>query len=226
MLASYKKLPDVMKNDAVKEYYDMLKKRKISLFLKRTFDIFMSLIMLIIFSPFMLIIAIMIKIDSKGPVFYRQIRITKGMKEFKIFKFRTMVNDADKIGSLVTVGNDSRITRVGRLIRKVRLDELPQLFNVLFGDMSFVGVRPEVKKYVDAYSDEMLATLLLPAGITSPASIKYKDEDELLDKAVDVDKTYIEEVLPEKMLYNFEYLKKFHFHYDLWIMIKTFFAVL
>ena len=137
-----------------------------------------------------------------------------------------MVNNADKIGSLVTVGNDSRITRVGRLIRKVRLDELPQLFNVLFGDMSFVGVRPEVKKYVDAYSDEMLATLLLPAGITSPASIKYKDEDELLDKAVDVDKTYIEEVLPGKMQYNFEYLKKFHFHYDLWIMIKTFFAVL
>ena len=172
----------------------------------------------------------MIKIDSKGPVFYRQERITTYGKIFRIFKFRTMVQNADKVGTLVTVGNDSRITRVGKLIRKVRLDELPQLINVLKGEMTFVGTRPEVKKYVDKYTDEMKATLLMPAGITSVASIKYKDEDEILDRAKqkgkDIDLAYVEDVLPEKMKYNLEYISKFSFVYDIKVCIDTVIGVL
>ena len=172
----------------------------------------------------------MIKIDSKGPVFYRQERITTYGKIFRIFKFRTMVQNADKVGTLVTVGNDSRITRVGKLIRKVRLDELPQLINILKGEMTFVGTRPEVKKYVDKYTDEMKATLLMPAGITSVASIKYKDEDEILDRAKqkgkDIDLAYVEDVLPEKMKYNLKYISKFSFVYDIKVCIDTVIGVL
>ena len=178
----------------------------------------------------LLILAILIKIDSKGPVFYRQERVTTNGKIFRIFKFRTMVQNADKIGSLVTVGNDARITRVGKVIRKVRLDEIPQLINILKGEMTFVGTRPEVKKYVDKYTDEMMATLLLPAGVTSIASIKYKDEDEILDKAVkagkDTDVAYVEDVLPGKMKYNLEYLKQFSVLHDLKICIDTVIGVL
>ena len=172
----------------------------------------------------MLIISIIIKIDSKGPIFYRQIRITKYGKEFKIFKFRTMVVDADKKGSLVTLDNDSRITRIGSKIRKIRLDELPQLFNILLGDMSFVGTRPEVKKYVDFYNEEMLATLLLPAGVTSKASIEYKDEDEIISKyskKENIDDIYLKRILPEKMKYNLEYLKNFSILLDLKLCINT-----
>ena len=158
ILIKYEKLPENLKNEKVKEYYDILSKKKISLVIKRIFDIIVALILLILLSPIILILAIMIKIDSKGPVFYRQERITTYGKIFRIFKFRTMVQNADKVGTLVTVGNDSRITRVGKLIRKVRLDELPQLINVLKGEMTFVGTRPEVKKYVDKYTEEMKAT--------------------------------------------------------------------
>lgn len=230
ILKKYDKLPEQMKNESVKKYYDILAKRKISLVIKRIFDLIVSLILLIILLPIILILAILIKLDSKGPVFYRQERITTNGKVFRIFKFRTMVQNADKIGTLVTVGNDSRITRIGKLIRKVRLDELPQLINVLKGEMTFVGTRPEVKKYVDKYTDEMKATLLMPAGITSVASIKYKDEDEILEKAVkdgkSTDEAYVEEVLPEKMKYNLEYISKFSFWYDIKVCIDTVIGVL
>lgn len=224
MLVKYDKLPDFMKNKEVKYYYDILKKKRFQLFLKRLFDIIMSLILLILIFPVFLIIGITIKIDSKGPIFYRQTRITKYGKEFKIFKFRTMVVNADKIGSLVTTNNDSRITRVGSKIRKIRLDELPQLINILLGDMSFVGTRPEVKKYVDLYTDEMYATLLLPAGVTSKASIEFKDEDEIISKYSkndSIDNIYVKKVLPEKMKYNLEYLKHFNILLDLKLCINT-----
>ena len=230
ILSKYEQLPEQMKNDKVKKYYDILEKRKFSLVIKRIFDLFVSLVLLIIFSPIILILAILIKLDSKGPVFYRQERITTNGKVFRIFKFRTMVQDADKRGTLVTIGNDSRITRMGKVIRKVRLDEIPQLINVLKGEMTFVGTRPEVKKYVDKYTDEMQATLLMPAGITSVASIKYKDEDEILEQAVengkDTDEAYIEDVLPEKMKYNLEYINKFSFWYDIKVCIDTVIGVL
>lgn len=230
ILDNYDKLPEQMKNSEVKKYYEVLSKRKISLVVKRIFDIIVSLLLLILLLPIILILAMLIKIDSKGPVFYRQERITTNGKTFKIFKFRTMVQNADKIGTLVTVGNDSRITRIGKIIRKIRLDELPQLINVLRGEMTFVGTRPEVQKYVDKYTDEMKATLLMPAGITSVASIKYKDEDEILEKAVengkDTDIAYVEDVLPEKMKYNLEYINKFSFWYDIKVCIDTVIGVL
>ena len=224
MLTKYDKLPDFMKNKKVKYYYDILSKKRLQLLLKRLFDILMSLILLIILFPILLIISIIIKIDSKGPIFYRQLRITKYGKEFKIFKFRTMVVDADKKGSLVTLNDDQRITKIGKKIRKIRLDELPQLFNILLGDMSFVGTRPEVKKYVDFYNDEMLATLLLPAGVTSKASIEYKDEDEIISKyskKENIDDIYLKRILPEKMKYNLEYLKNFNILLDLKLCINT-----
>ena len=173
-LCKWEKLPENMQNEEVRKYYDVLKKKRCSLFFKRIFDIFVSLILLIVFSPLFLVLAIAIKIDSKGPVFYRQVRVTQYGKQFKIHKFRSMVQDADK-GSLVTVNNDARVTKVGKFIRKCRLDEFSQLIDVLQGNMTFVGTRPEVPKYVSAYTSEMLATLLLPAGITSEASIYFKD---------------------------------------------------
>ena len=224
MLVKYDKLPDFMKNKEVKYYYDILRKKRFQLFLKRLFDIIMSLILLILIFPILLIIGITIKIDSKGPIFYRQTRITKYGKEFRIFKFRTMVVNADKIGSLVTTNNDSRITRVGSKIRKIRLDELPQLINIFLGDMSFVGTRPEVKKYVDLYTNEMYATLLLPAGVTSKASIEFRNEDEIISKYSkndSVDNIYVKKVLPEKMKYNLEYLKHFNILLDLKLCINT-----
>ena len=226
ILKKWEQLPESLQKDEIKPYYDILKKKRLSLFFKRLFDIVVSALMLIILSPVFLILAIAIKLDSKGPVFYSQKRITQYGKEFRIFKFRTMVQNADKIGSLVTVGSDSRITKVGKLIRKCRLDEICQLIDVLRGTMTFVGTRPEVKKYVDAYTPEMLATLLLPAGVTSLASIMYKDEDELLKGAEDVDKTYIELCLPGKMKYNLKAIEKFSFFGDIKIMFMTVFAVL
>ena len=230
ILGKYEDLPENMKNDSVKKYYDILAKKKFSLAIKRIFDIIFSLLLLILLLPVLVLLAIAIKIDSKGPVFYRQERITKNGKSFGIFKFRTMVQNADKIGSLVTVGNDSRITRIGKVIRKIRLDELPQLINILKGEMSFVGTRPEVKKYVEKYTDEMMATLLMPAGVTSYASIMYKDEDEVISNlqksGKTVDEIYIEDVLPEKMKYNLEYIRKFSFGYDIRLCFKTVIGVL
>ena len=216
--------------EIVKKYREEIEKRRISLFLKLFLDKVLALVLLIPLSPMILAIAIWIKLDSEGPVFYRQERITTYGRPFRIFKFRTMVKDADKLGAAVTEHNDPRISRAGNKLRKVRLDELPQLFNVLLGDMSFVGVRPEVAKYVNRYTDEMNATLLLPAGITSPASIEYKDEDEVIEKfkgtGRSIDDIYIEEVLPDKMKYNLEYIKNFSIVNDIKIMIQTALAVI
>ena len=203
-----------------------MKKRGANLVIKRIFDIIIALIITVIALPFMLIIAVWIKLDSKGPVFFRQRRVTTYGRIFRIFKFRTMVTDAEKRGTQVTVKGDSRVTRAGRFLRKCRLDELPQLFNVLCGDMSFVGTRPEVERYVDRYTDEMNATLLMPAGITSLASIKFKDEEKLLDGANDPDEVYVNTVLPQKMIYNLEYIRKFNFFYDIKLMFMTFWAVI
>lgn len=225
ILKKWEKIPEELKNDYTKNIYQKLQRKKISLIAKRLFDIIMSLILLIIFSPILIIFSIWIKLDSKGTVFYRQERITTYGRKFKIFKFRTMVQDADKIGSLVTTKEDKRITKVGEKIRKYRIDEIPQLINVLIGDMSFVGTRPEVEKYVKAYTDEMKATLLMPAGITSMASIEFKDEDEIIDKKVSegksIDEAYIEDVLPEKMKMNLEYIEKFSILEDIKICFKT-----
>ncbi len=214
-----------MQNKKVKEYYDILKKKRLYLFFKRFFDIIASFLLLIILSPVFLVIAIMIKIDSKGPIFYRQERVTRYGKKFRIFKFRTMVVDADKKGSLVTKNNDDRITKVGNKIRNSRIDEIPQLLNILKGDMSFVGTRPEVLKYVEKYNNEMMATLLLRAGVTSKASIEYRDEAKIMDKYVNknnsIDDVYIKKVLPEKMKYNLEYTKKCNIFMDIKLCIKT-----
>lgn len=225
ILKEFKELPKEMQNDSVLKYYDILKQKKIMLLLKRFLDFIGSLILLILLSPILIILAILIKIDSKGPVFYRQERVTTNGKIFKIFKFRTMIQDADKRGALITGKQDSRITRIGNKIRKCRLDELPQLINILKGEMSFVGTRPEVKKYVDMYTDEMKATLLMPAGVTSMASIKFKDEDEIILKQTKsgktVEKAYVNDILPEKMKWNLEYIKKFSIFEDLKICIET-----
>lgn len=225
-MKKWSELPQNMQSDAVREYYDILNSKTVSLIFKRLFDIIVSSVLIVICSPIMLILAICIKIDSKGPVMFRQRRVTTYNRVFRIFKFRTMVNDAEKKGTQVTTNNDPRVTKVGKLIRGCRLDELPQLFNVFLGDMTFVGTRPEVEKYVAAYTDEMMATLLLPAGITSVASIKYKDEERLLEAAENTDEVYINEVLPEKMKYNLEALKNFSFFGDIKIMFQTVFAVL
>lgn len=225
LLKKWEQLPPEMQTDSVRKYYDVLKKKQVSLFFKRAFDIVVSLIMLIVLLPLFLVLGVAIKLDSKGPVFYRQVRVTQYGRRFRIFKFRSMVQDADK-GSLVTVQGDARVTRVGKFVRKCRLDEVSQLINVLKGDMTFVGTRPEVPKYVDMYTDEMMATLLLPAGVTSLASIIYKDEAELLDGAENTDKVYVEKVLPGKMFYNLKSLKDFGFWVDIKTMFMTVFAVL
>lgn len=226
MLKNWNKLPEYMRTDEVRPYYDLLQKKKISLFFKRVFDIVVSLIMIILCSPILLIISILIVKDSKGGVFYRQERVTRYGRVFRIFKFRTMVQNADQIGTQVTVSNDSRITKIGSKLRNCRLDELPQLFNIFLGDMTFVGTRPESVHYVKSYTNEMYATLLLPAGVTSEASIEYKDEADLLDQADDVDSVYINEVLPEKMKYNLNSIKEFSFLKEIATMFRTVFAVL
>ncbi|MGI1732626.1 sugar transferase [Streptococcus uberis] len=202
-----------------------LNKRKKDLILKLIFDKVLALILLILFSPIFFILGVMIKLEDKGPVFYRQERVTKNGKIFKIYKFRTMVLNADKIGSLVTTENDSRITKIGSVIRKYRLDEIPQLLNIIEGDMSFVGARPEVLKYVQNYTDEMKVSLLLPAGVTSRSSIEFKDEEILIKKytksGLTVDQAYIEKILPRKMQRNIEYVYNFNFFDDLTIMVST-----
>lgn len=226
MLKKWEELPDFMRTDEVRPYYESLEKKKISLFLKRAMDLVGGIILLILLAIPMMVIAVWIKLDSEGPVFYRQERITAYGKHFKIHKFRTMVSNADKIGSAVTVGNDSRITKVGAKLRGCRLDELPQVLDLISGDMSFVGTRPEAVKYVEKYKPEYMATLLLPAGITSEASIRYKDEAELLDAADDVDRVYVEDVLPGKMKYNLDSIKNFSFIEEIATMFRTVFAVL
>ena len=220
-MKSFDKLPKQFQCEEVKRYYDILSKKTGSLVLKRITDLIFSVILLVILIIPIMIIAVAVKATSKGPVFYRQVRVTTYGRHFKILKFRTMVENADKIGSLVTTDSDSRVTKVGRFLRKYRLDELPQIFNVLSGSMSVVGTRPEVPKYVEQYKPEYLATLLIPAGITSLASIMYKDEEKLLSSEQDVDRVYIEKILPEKMKYNLQYTENFGFRSDLKLMLKT-----
>ena len=226
LIKKWEKLPAELQIEEVRPYYEILRKKNFSLFWKRVFDIFVSGIMLILLSPFFLILSLAIVIDSRGGVFYRQERVTQYGKHFRIFKFRSMVSGADKKGTLVTVGHDARITRVGKLIRKLRLDEVSQLIDIFRGTMTFVGTRPEVPKYVDQYKAEYLATLLLPAGVTSMASIMFKDEDSLLEVKEDVNKVYLEEVLPQKMKWNLSEIKRFGFWRDIKIMLMTVFAVL
>lgn len=226
ILKEWDQIPEEMKCDEVYSYYEVLSKKKGSLLLKRIFDICAAAILLIILSPVFLVVSILIAIDSPGGVFFRQTRITTYGKQFRIHKFRTMVANADQVGSQVTVGNDARITKIGAFLRKTRLDEIPQLLDVLNGSMSFVGTRPEVPKYVNQYTNKMKATLLLPAGITSEASIRFKGEAELLDGAEDVDATYVNVILPEKMKYNLKAIKEFGFWKEIATMFRTVFAVL
>ena len=226
MFKRWDELPDFMRTDEVRPYYEALKKKRLSLFFKRTVDLVGGLVLLVLLAIPMVIIAVMIKLDSEGPVFYRQERITTYGKHFRIHKFRTMVSNADKIGSSVTVGNDSRITKIGAKLRGCRLDELPQVLDLITGDMSFVGTRPEAVKYVEKYKPEYYATLLLPAGITSEASIRYKDEAELLEAATDPDRVYVEEIVPQKMKYNLQSIKEFSFIGEIATMFRTVFAVL
>ena len=221
IMCKWNELPENMQTEEVRPYYDLLKKRTASLILKRVFDIVFSALLLMVIWPLFIIIAVAIKVDSKGPVFYRQTRITQYGKEFRIFKFRTMVTGADKIGTLVTVDNDSRITKVGAFLRKSKLDELGQLLDVFRGTMSFIGTRPEVPKYVDEYTPEMMATLLLPAGVTSLTSIFYCGEAEMLANSVEPDKTYINEILPNKMQWNLKGIKDFSFLSDIKIILMT-----
>lgn len=225
LLKKWEDLPDFMRNEAVRPYYDILKRRPISLICKRLFDAFVSAILLLILWPLMLVIAILVRCESNGPAIFKQERVTQYGRKFKIWKFRTMVNDAERLGTQVTVSNDCRVTKIGRALRNSRLDELPQLINIFIGDMSFVGTRPDVLKYVERYSDEMKATLLLPAGVTSEASIQYKDEYRLLNVAEDVDEAYVTQVLPGKMKYNLDALKDFGIVRDMKTMVKTVLAV-
>ena len=226
MICRWEDLPKELQIDAVRPYWEILRKKSLSLFFKRVFDFVVSSLFLILLSPLFLVLAIAIKIDSKGPVFYRQERVTQYGRTFRIHKFRSMVQGADKKGTLVTVSNDSRVTKVGRLIRKTKMDEISQLIDVFQGKMSFVGTRPEVRKYVDQYTDEMKATLLLPAGITSSASIKFRNENEILDVATDVDKVYVEKILPEKMKWNLDDIRRFGFWREIGICMKTCLSVL
>lgn len=224
-LRTWNGLPRMMRTREVRKYYNIIKERRGSLRLKRIFDVVVASIMLVVLAVPMLVIAALIKLDSRGPVFFRQERVTQYGRIFKIYKFRTMVVNAPKLGASVTVDNDDRITRVGRMLRKIRADEFPQLFNILKGDMTLVGTRPEVPEYVKQYTNEMYATLLLPAGLTSRTSIAYKDEDKILASAKDPSAAYVNEVLPAKMQYNLEALKKFGFVEDCRVLWDTFTSV-
>lgn len=225
MLKRWDELPDFMRVPEVRPYWEILWRKRWQLVLKRCFDLMAALILLVVLAIPMGIIALLIKLDSRGPVFYRQERVTTYGRHFRIHKFRTMVNGADRIGPALTVGTDRRITGIGRKLRSLRLDEFPQLFDVLSGDMSFVGTRPEAVKYVEQYLPEYNATLLMPAGITSEASIRYKDEEKLLDGADDIDRVYMEDILPIKMTWNLESVRRFRFLREILTMIRTVLAV-
>lgn len=226
LVRNFYDLPAELQCEEVRPYFDILNKKRGSLFCKSLFDRIASAVMLVCLSPVFLVLSIMIKCDSEGEIFFRQTRVTQYGRTFGIYKFRTMVKDAESLGAQVTSKSDMRVTKVGHMLRKCRLDELPQLINIFLGDMSFVGTRPEVPRYVDAYTDEMKATLLLPAGVTSVASIAYKDEDQLLQDAHNVDQVYIEQVLPGKMAWNLKSIKEFSFWSDIKTMIDTVVAVL
>lgn len=221
MLKKWEDLPEFMRIPEVRPYWESLNKKRGQLFVKRVFDLLTAIVLLILLAIPMLVIAVLIKRDSEGPFFYRQERVTVYGRHFRIHKFRTMNCNAEKQGTALTVGNDSRITRIGAKLRRYRLDELPQLLDVLAGDMSFVGTRPEAVKYVEQYQPAYYATLLLPAGITSEASIRFKDEERLLNEADDVEKVYLEQILPEKMKWNLEDIMNFSLVTQLRIMLRT-----
>lgn len=225
MLCRWEELPAILQTPAVKPYYDRLNSHRKQLAVKRIFDVVVAFVGLAMFAPLFLITAIAIKLDTPGPVFYRQERVTQYGKIFRIFKFRSMVNNSST-GANLTTKNDSRITRTGRFIRKFKIDELCQLIDVLIGNMTLVGTRPEVQEYVNEYSDEMLATLLLPAGITSKASIVYKNESELLQNAENPKEVYLNTILPQKMKYNLEGIAKFGITNEAKLLFMTVFAVL
>lgn len=212
-----------MRNNYTKKYYQTIILRKKSLILKRIFDILASFLLLFFLLPLILLISIIIKLDSEGPIIYKQRRVTQYRKEFLIFKFRTMRENS---GSKISYKNDSRVTKVGKILRKFKLDEIPQLVNVLFGEMTFVGTRPEVPEYVQKYNKKMLSTLILPAGITSIASIKFRDEEKYFNDSSNVESIYLNCVLPNKMIYNIEYLRKFSFLFDIKILFLTFLKIL
>ena len=220
-MKAYNKLPPSFRCAEVKKYYEILRQKSAMLFFKRVLDLLLAVLLLIILLIPIAVISVVVKCTSSGPVFFRQERVTTYGKHFKILKFRTMVQNAESMGAAVTTDNDSRVTKVGRVLRKYRLDELPQIFNVLSGNMTIVGARPEVPQYVDRYEKEYYATLLMPAGITSLASILYKDEEKLLGQSDDTDKVYIEQILPEKMKYNLQYVKDFSFLTDIKLMVRT-----
>lgn len=228
MLCRWKSLPQFMQTPEVLPYYQHLKQHRFSLYIKRIVDFVLASIMLVLLVPVFLFLAVWIKLDSKGPVFYRQERVTQYGKTFRIYKFRTMIEHADKEGSLVTVHEDKRITDAGKKLRRCRLDELPQLINIWKGEMSFVGTRPEVPKYVRAYTKEMYATLLLPAGVTSKASISFKDEEQFLSQTEknQIDQTYINNILPRKMKINLQEISTFSLLSDLQLLFLTIMAVL
>ena len=222
---SYQEIPESMRNESTRKYWELLRKKRFSLAVKRLFDIVVSLIILVVLSPFFLLLALAVKLDSRGPVFYRQVRVGLYNRDFKIFKFRTMVQDADRVGPPLTLGEDPRITRVGRFIRKLRLDEFSQILNVLGGSMSLVGPRPEVRKYVDAYTPEYMATLLIRPGITASSSIAFKDEDRILNAGGDPERIYVEKILPPKMELNLQYVRDIGFWNDIKILFQTVGAV-
>ena len=224
-MRKWEKLPEELRIEEVRPYYEYLQNHRVALIMKRVCDVVLACALFVLLFPILLIVAILVGVTSKGGVFFCQERVTTHGKHFHIIKFRTMVADAEKKGSQVTTNGDSRVTGIGRFLRKVRLDELPQLINIIKGDMSIVGTRPEVPRYVEKYTPQMMATLLLPAGVTSKASIMYKDEEKLLSASEDVDKTYVEEVLPGKMKYNLEYLMEYSFWKDLLLMVQTVLAV-
>lgn len=226
VLREWDRLPKFMRIPEVRPYYEILDKHRTSLVLKRSFDFFMAVFLLAVLAVPMAFVALAVRFDSPGPAMYRQERVTAYGRKFRIHKFRTMTVEAESSGTQVTVKEDSRITRVGKYLRKYRLDEIPQLIDILEGSMSFVGTRPEVPRYVRQYTEEMRATLLLPAGITSQASIRYRDEAELLDGAEDADRVYVEEILPQKMRWNLHSLKRFSLWNEIIVMGQTIMAVL
>ena len=194
---------------------------KINQIIKRIFDFVVSLLGVIILSPIFIIVSIAIKMDSKGDILFLQKRVGRYGKEFNIYKFRTMVTDAEKLGKQITVGNDSRITKVGSFLRKFKIDELPQLFNVLKGDMSLVGPRPEVPKYVNLYNEEQKKVLNVRPGITDMASLRYKDENEILGKVDNPEEYYINVIMKDKLSLNLEYIEKSNVFFDIYLIVKT-----
>ncbi len=230
MLRKWEALPEFMRCSEVRAYWEALRKKRGQLAVKRMLDILLALLLLVLLLLPMAVIALLVKLDSPGPALYRQERVTAYGRHFFIHKFRTMRRDAASTGTAVTAGGDPRITRTGRKLRRLRLDELPQLLDVLAGNMSFVGTRPEAVKYAERYRPEWNATLLLPAGITSECSIRYKDEEKLLAAAAasgdaEVDRVYVEEILPEKMKINLSSIMMFSLRSEFRTLVRTVSAV-